>query len=92
MARITPDAATGLRTSTSFSYPAFEQFRNNNQTLSQVFAFAPIEQLNVNVEGQAEIASGQLVSGAYHQGLGVAALRGRTLAMDDDQVNATLWP
>ena len=85
---ITRDAATGLRTSTSFSYPAFERFRDYNQTLSQVFAFAPLEQLNVNVDGQAEIASGQLVSGAYHQGLGVSVSRGRTLAVNDDQANA----
>ena len=74
--RITRDPATGLRTSTSFSYPAFERFRDHNQTLSQVFAFAPIEQLNVSVDGRADIAGGQLVSGAYHQGLGVAACGG----------------
>jgi predicted permease len=86
---ITRDAATGLRTSTSFSYPAFERFRDHNQTLSLVFAFAPIEQLNVNVNGQAEIASGQLVSGDYHLGLGVSTSRGRTLVVNDDQANAT---
>ena len=86
--RITRDPATGLRTSTSFSYPAFERFRDHNQTLSQVFAFAPIEQLNVSVDGSADITGGQLVSGAYHEGLGVAAVRGRTLAVNDDQANA----
>ena len=86
--RITRDPATGLRTSTSFSYPTFERFRDHNQTLSQVFAFAPIEQVNVSVDGWADITGGQLVSGAYHEGLGVAAVRGRTLAMDDDRVNA----
>jgi predicted permease len=86
--RITRDPATGLRTSTSFSYPAFERFRDHNQTLSQVFAFAPIEQVNVSADGWADITGGQLVSGAYHEGLGVAAVRGRTLAMDDDRVNA----
>ncbi len=82
------DPATGLRTSTSFSYLTFTQLRDNNETLSDTFAFAPIEQLNVNVDGQAEIAGGQLVSGGYHDGLGVQALMGRTLTNGDDKPNA----
>src|SRR5204862_7698590 len=67
------DPASGLRTSTSFSYPAFELLRDNNDTLSGLFAFAPFEQLNVNVDGFAEIARGQLVTGGYHDVLGVQA-------------------
>jgi len=79
------DKATGLQTSTSFSYDAFNQFRDHAETLTDVFAFAEIEQLNVNVDGQAEIASGQFVSGGYYAGLGVLAVVGRTLTNDDDQ-------
>ena len=86
--RITRDPSTGLRTSTSFSYPAFESFRDHNQTLSQVFAFTPIDQLNVNVDGRSEIARGQLVSGSYHQGLGLSATRGRTFVANDDQIDS----
>src|SRR5690349_10586390 len=48
---IRTDTATGLSTSTSFSYSAFEQFGAQQQTLTDVFAFAPFSQLNVNVEG-----------------------------------------
>ncbi len=36
------DATTGLETSTSISYPAFERFRDQNQTLASVFAFASL--------------------------------------------------
>lgn len=82
------DPATGMRTSTSFSYLTFERFRDNNDTLSDVFAFAPLHQLNVSVDGQPEIATGQFVSGGYHPGLGVRAMMGRTITSDDDKAGA----
>jgi len=78
----------GMTTSTSFSYPAFERIRDNNQTLSDVFAFAQLYELNVSVDGQPEIAGGQLVSGNYYSGLGVRAIMGRTIAADDDTAAA----
>jgi predicted permease len=85
---IESDEATGMKTGTSFSYPAFEQFRDQNQTLAGVFAFALLRQLNVSVDGRAEIAEGQIVSGGYHTGLGVTAFLGRTLTGEDDSVGA----
>ncbi|HZS04062.1 MAG TPA: ABC transporter permease [Blastocatellia bacterium] len=85
---VNTDAGTGLSTSTSFSYQAFEQFRAHNQTLSDVFAFAPVYQLNVNAGSQAEIAFGQLVSGGYYTGLGVPAIVGRTITDEDDRATA----
>jgi predicted permease len=83
------DPATGIATSTSFSYLTFERFRDQHDALSDVFAFAPIEQLNVNVDGQAEIAGGQLVTGGYYAGLGVEAILGRSITDLDDQANAS---
>ena len=76
---------TGLYVGSSFSYPAFEQFRSHTRTLSDVFAFAPLPQLNVNAGGQADIASGQLVSGDFYSGLGVQPAVGRVIAPDDDR-------
>src|SRR5262245_9453678 len=64
---IGPDPATGLTTSTSFSYLSYERLRDQSQALADVFAFTP-RQLNVNANGQAETSSGQLVSGGYHAG------------------------
>src|SRR5262245_30412794 len=75
----------GLRTGASFSYAAYEQFRAHNRSLSALFAFARLEQLNVNVGGQAEIASGQLVSGGYYSGLGVQTILGRPITSEDDR-------
>ena len=82
------DAASGLRTSTSFSYLTFERFRDNNDTLADVFAFVSLSQLNVSVDGQPEIATGQYVSGGYYPGLGVRAAMGRTLTPEDDKAGA----
>jgi predicted permease len=82
------DPATGLRTSTSFSYLTFERFRDYGETLAEVFAFAPIQQLNVNVDGQAEIADGQLISGNYYAGLGLRPFQGRTITTADDRAEA----
>ena len=85
---INPEPETGLRLGSSFSYPAFEQFHSHTRTLSDVFAFAGLGQLNVNVDGQVEIASGQLVTGGFYTGLGVQPTVGRAITPDDDQVSA----
>ena len=82
------DAKTGLRIATSFSVPVFERLRDRTTTLSAMFAFAPVEQLNVVVDGGADIARGQLVTADYYAALGVRALRGRTIGRDDDRVGA----
>src|SRR4030095_8338494 len=66
----------------------YELLRTHNQTLTDLFAYAPIDQLNVNAGGQAEIASGQAVTGNYHQTLGVSPFLGRTMTSDDDRAEA----
>jgi predicted permease len=86
---IRTDTATGLSISTSFSYTAFEQFQAQNHTLTDVFAFAPFWQLNVNVDGEAEIASGQLVSGGYYRGLGISTIAGRRIEDEDDRASSS---
>jgi predicted permease len=78
----------GLRVATSFAPATYELLRTQNQTLSGVLAYTPIDQLNVNVGGQAEIASGQAVTGNYHQSLGVPPLLGRVLTMEDANADA----
>src|SRR5262249_14748410 len=56
--------------------------------LSDVFAFASVD-LNMNAGGQAEVVSGQVVSGNYYSTLGVPALIGRTINDSDDNAGAT---
>ncbi|HYV29875.1 MAG TPA: ABC transporter permease, partial [Candidatus Binatia bacterium] len=82
------DPTTGLTTSTSFSYLTFERLRDHDQALADVFAFTP-RQLSVNTSGEAEIVSGQLVSGGYYAGLGVRPMLGRTITVEDDKASSS---
>jgi predicted permease len=83
------DPVTGRGSSTSFSLLIFERFRGSHAALSEVFAFAPFSQVNILVDGQPEVApTAQLVSGNYHAGLGVPAVLGRTLTLDDERPSA----
>ena len=78
----------GTARRTSFSTVTFERFRDHATTLSHVFAFASLGSVTVVADESAEIASGQAVSGGYFDGLGVSAVRGRTLGPSDDQPDA----
>src|SRR5262249_12648882 len=84
-----PDPRTGLMLGSSLSAPMFELMRQQNQTLTDLFAFAPAyNNLNVSIDNRAEIATGQFVSGGYYQGLGVGPVIGRTITDDDDRTGA----
>jgi len=72
---------------TSFSNPTFTRFREHARTLSHVFAFRP-RSLNVVANGEADTAASVFVSGDYFAGLGVGAVRGRTLSAADDGPDA----
>ena len=83
------DPATGRQSSTSFSLVAFDAFKAHHPGLSDVFAFAPFNQINLLVDGVPETeVLGQLASGGYHAGLGVATVLGRPLTEDDDRLSA----
>jgi predicted permease len=84
----TTDAATGRSTSTSFSYPTFRRLQETNRTLTELLGFYPLQQLNVVVDGSADVSSGQYVSGNYFRGLGIGATLGRTLTDEDDRPGA----
>jgi predicted permease len=84
------DPATGQNVMTSFPYQSYQRMREQQGgqgALSDVFAFGDVT-LNVSADGQADVASGQAVSGDYYAGLGVQALLGRTLTDGDDQAGA----
>ncbi len=83
-------AETGERTSTSFSLATYEHFRAPGQTLTDVFAFSPLWQVNAIYQGQAEnLRTAAMVSGNYHQALGVRLQLGRGLTAADDEPGAT---
>jgi predicted permease len=76
------------RIGTTFSYQIFRELRDANQTLVDLAAGAPSAQVNVVVDGQAEIASSYIASGNFFELLGVRAAIGRLLTPDDDQPSA----
>ena len=80
--------AHGRRVDPTFSYPMYLQLVDDNRTLSDLFAFTPIGDVNLVVNGQADIASAFLASGNYYRALGVTARAGRTIVPDDDMPTA----
>ncbi|MBI4472093.1 MAG: ABC transporter permease, partial [Acidobacteria bacterium] len=70
--------------STSFSYPAFQYMRNRTTSFQELFCQYMIQDMNVVIRGQAEIAKALLVSGNYLKGFGVHARLGRILLPEDD--------
>ena len=75
-----------VMTSSSFSYPAFKRFRNENQVFSGVLAVFWLHELDAKVNERTESLDGQLVSGNFFSLLGVDALVGRTFTPDEDTV------
>ncbi len=82
------DPVKGQRRMTSFPYQSFQRMREQQSVLSDLFAFGNVS-LNVSADGQADVASGQAVSGNYFAGLGVRAGLGRVLTGEDDKAQAS---
>lgn len=83
---------TGGNSANSFSYPAFEQFREQNQALSSVFAFVPLgftpQNTTVLVNGEPTLANGMMVTGDYFPGLRVQPMLGRGITDADEHPGA----
>lgn len=83
------DGQSGGTMAGIFPYPAFELMRTNaTKVFSSVFAYYPTRRVNFMANGQAEMASGEYVSGDYFSGLAVVPSAGRLLGPVDDQAGA----
>jgi len=74
-----------------FPYAALSVFQDSGAVFSDVFAYAnnrEVQRMNVSINGKAESLTGELVSGNYFHGLGVAPAAGRMILADDDRVGA----
>jgi predicted permease len=78
----------GRRIMTSFPFQSYQRMRGQQSALSEIFAFGNVS-LNVTADGQADVASGQAVSGNYFAGLGVQPILGRTFTDEDDKAAAS---
>ena len=73
---------------TSFPYQSFQRMREQDSPLSDLLAYGNVS-LNLNADGQAEVARGQAVSGNYFTALGVQPAVGRVLNDEDDKPAAS---
>jgi macrolide transport system ATP-binding/permease protein len=71
-----------------FAYPAFELFQRDTTVFTTVFGYQGAGDLHVEIGGQAQIATGEYVSGNYFSGLGVPAASGRLIGPGDDHAGA----
>jgi len=77
-------------TATILPFPAFERLQEvSGSVFSGLFAYKPAGKLNVVVRGDAEVATGEFVTGAFFSTLQVAPAAGRALLPEDDRNGAT---
>jgi len=80
--------ASGV-TGAIFPFTAFERLRDASApVLASLFAHKTAGRVNLIVEGEAELAQGEYVSGDFFRGLAVVAAAGRLIQPDDDRRGA----
>ena len=80
--------SNGNRVSGTIPYPFFESLGDRDATLSSIFGFADANRLNLVVENQAFLTSGEYVSGNYFTGIGVRPALGRFISEEDDRLGS----
>jgi predicted permease len=78
------DLPGGGETSTSFSYPVYQQLRKQNSAMQSLFAFKTLDRQTVTVDGRAEAVTAEMVSGNYYSSLEVWPQLGRGIQESDD--------
>ena len=78
------DLPGGGETSTSFSYPVYQQLRKQNSAMESLFAFKTLDRQTVTVDGHAEAVTAEMVSGNYYSSLEVWPQLGRGIQESDD--------
>ncbi len=82
-----------FRSDSLFRFEVYDRMRRAHDSapespLSDLFAFAPISEMNAVVGPTAEVIDGQVVSGGYFRGLGLQPVLGRPLTEEDDRAGA----
>jgi len=82
------DPRTGRELMNVFPDSIFKRIRTHTQTLTDVFAFAPLGRINITDRGSGHSGIAVTVSGNYFSALGIHAAVGRLLLESDDQADA----
>jgi predicted permease len=72
----------------SFPYPAYQDFAEQAQGFSDLFAFSHGSSKTINADGVATLANAQMVSGNFFKSYGARILIGRPITPDDDRPDA----
>ena len=72
----------------SFPYPAYQDFAEQAQGFSDIFAFSHGSSKTINAGGVATLANAQMVSGNFFRGYGAPVLIGRPITPEDDRPDA----
>jgi predicted permease len=70
--------------STSFSYPVYQQLRQHNSTLQDIFAFKDYGRMTATIDNKAEVVTSEMVSGNYYRDLNIRPILGRAIVDSDD--------
>jgi predicted permease len=82
--------AGGIMSSDSFASDLYSEVKKQNHVFEQTFAFAANDaNVNVQLNGSADSAHLQAVSGDFFSGLGVSAWLGRELLPSDDSPSSS---
>ena len=73
----------------SFSYPVYQQLRHDNTVLQEIFAFKDLSRANITIDGTAQAAQVELVSGNFYRQMDVRPALGRAILPSDDGAPAT---
>jgi predicted permease len=76
--------SSGKSLSTSFSYPVYQQLRQHNDALKDIFAFKDYGRLTATIDNKAEAVTSEMVSGNYYRALDVHPVLGRSIVDTDD--------
>jgi len=88
-----PPRGTGtIDSNETFSFPVYDALRNQAKGLSDVIAYVPLSgsKVAVRFDAQPEEAEGDMVSGNFFSGLGVALPRGRGFNKEDEANHAPI--
>jgi predicted permease len=84
-----PPSTPGTRGASIFRHDTIAKLsqahaEDTNSPLESLFAFAPLYELTAVVNDNAEVVTGQAVSGEYYRGMKVPPVLGRTINEEDD--------
>ena len=68
----------------NFSYPAYVDYRDQNEVFDDLIAYSPIS-VSARKDDQTDLLSGSIVSGNYFDALGVKPTPGRAFSMEEDK-------